>query len=61
MPPGRKPEDLKATAVRLSPHALERIDELVGPGRRAKFIREAVDHALRLAVMLKETKAGNAE
>ena len=50
---GRKSLDVKATSIRLSPLAMERIDELVGPGRRALFIREAVDHALALATMLK--------
>lgn len=53
---GRKPEDLKSTNVRISPMAMERIDELVGPGRRARFIREAVDHALSLASMLKKQR-----
>lgn len=50
---GRKPLDVKTMNVRLSPNAMERIDELMGPGRRALFIREAVDHALALAAMLK--------
>jgi hypothetical protein len=40
--------------------AMERIDELMGPGRRALFIREAVDHALALAAMLKKQR-GEAE
>lgn len=53
---GRKPLEVKSTNVRLSPNAMERIDELVGPGRRAKFIREAVDHALSLATMLKKQR-----
>lgn len=52
----RKPLEVKSTNIRLSPHAMELIDELAGPGRRAKFIREAVYHALRLAAMLKEDR-----
>jgi hypothetical protein len=45
---GRKPEDLKSTNVRLPPEMMEKIDEIAGPGRRAKFIRDAVDHVLKL-------------
>lgn len=36
----------KFTAVRLSPEMLARIDALVGPGKRAAFIREAVEREL---------------
>lgn len=43
---GRPPLGVKVTAVRLTPEALGRIDALVGPQRRAQFIREAVDEAL---------------
>jgi hypothetical protein len=43
---GRPPLGVKATAVRLSPDALARIDKLEGPHRRAAFIREAVETEL---------------
>lgn len=44
---GRPPLGVKATAVRLSPEALARIDALEGPNRRAIFIREAVEAELK--------------
>ena len=53
---GRKPLDAKAINIRLSPMAMKRTDDLVGPGRRARFIREAVDHALNFAAMLKQQR-----
>jgi predicted DNA-binding protein len=37
----------KFTAVRLSPEMLARIDALTGPGKRAEFIREAVERELQ--------------
>ena len=37
----------KFTAVRLSPEMLERIDAQAGPGKRAAFIREAVEKELQ--------------
>lgn len=36
----------KAMIVRLAPEALEQIDALAGPGRRAAFIRDAVEREL---------------
>ena len=36
----------KFTAVRLSADTLSRIDAFVAPGKRAEFIREAVEQAL---------------
>ena len=36
----------KFTAVRLSPDMLDRIDQLAGPGKRAAFIRDAVEREL---------------
>lgn len=32
----------KFTAVRLPPEMVEAIDRLVGPGKRAEFIRDAI-------------------
>jgi len=43
---GRPPLGVKVTAIRLTPEALDRIDLLVGPQKRAQFIRDAVDAAL---------------
>lgn len=37
----------KFTAVRLPPETLARIDALVDPGKRAEFIREAVERELK--------------
>ncbi len=37
----------KFTAVRLSPEMLARIDALAGPGKRAQFIRDAVEAELK--------------
>lgn len=36
----------KFTAVRLPPEMLDRIDAITGPGKRAAFIREAVESEL---------------
>lgn len=44
---GRPSLGVKATAVRLAPAVLERIDKLCGPQRRAEFIREAVEKELK--------------
>lgn len=44
---GRPPLKVKPTAVRLSPEVMAKIDDLEGPGRRAQFIRAAVDEAIR--------------
>jgi Arc/MetJ-type ribon-helix-helix transcriptional regulator len=43
---GRPPLGVTPTIVRLSKDAADRIDALVGPGRRAQFIREAVEREL---------------
>jgi predicted DNA-binding protein len=43
---GRPPLGNKATQVRLPESVMERIDALMGPNRRAKFIREAVEAEL---------------
>ena len=40
---------VKATLVRLPEDTGARIDALVGPHRRAVFIREAVENAVRIA------------
>lgn len=43
---GRPPIRVKATLVRLSPDVLARIDALVGPNKRAAFLREAAEREL---------------
>lgn len=40
---GRPPLGVKTTVVRLPDGLAERIDDLIGPNRRAKFIREVVE------------------
>lgn len=52
---GRPPLKVKPTVVRLSPEDLERIDALEGPGKRAKFIRDAVSRELER----REKESGN--
>lgn len=43
---GRPPMNVKATVVRLTQEALDRIEKVAGPNQRASFIREAVDNEL---------------
>lgn len=40
---GRPPLGVKTTVIRLPEGLAERIDDLIGPNRRAKFIREIVE------------------
>lgn len=49
---GRPPLNMKSTNLRLPPETMERIDKIVGKNQRARFIREAIEHALRLAESL---------
>lgn len=44
---GRPPLGVKPTLVRLDDGQPERIDALVGPNKRAEFIREAVEKELK--------------
>jgi Arc/MetJ-type ribon-helix-helix transcriptional regulator len=46
---GRPPLNVVATNVRLAPETLEQIDKIVGPGKRAAFIRKAVERMLEAA------------
>ncbi len=43
---GRPPLGIVATVIRLPPELLTRIDALAGPGKRADFIRKAVEAEL---------------
>lgn len=38
---------VKTTVVRLTEDSLDRIDAIVGPNKRAEFIREAVEKELK--------------
>ncbi len=49
---GRPPLNMKPTNIRLPQETMDRIDAIVDRNRRAVFIREAVEHALRLAEMI---------
>lgn len=44
---GRPPLGIISTTVRLPKAVLERIDALIGPNRRAQFIRQAVEGELK--------------
>ena len=44
---GRPPLGIVATVIRLPPELLARIDALAGPGKRADFIRKAVEVELQ--------------
>jgi metal-responsive CopG/Arc/MetJ family transcriptional regulator len=44
---GRPPMNLKPTPVRLPVGMAERIDALMGPNRRAEFIRQALEAELK--------------
>lgn len=44
---GRPPMQVKPVIVRLTIDALEKIDAIAGPNRRAEFIREAVSRELK--------------
>ena len=44
---GRPSLNVKPTLVRLPEEVAERIDAIAGKGKRAEFIREAIDRELR--------------
>jgi len=46
---GRPPQHMKEIKVQFPAETLERIDKLVGPGKRAAFIRKAVERMLEAA------------
>lgn len=59
---GRPSLNVKPTVVRLEVRVLERIDELLGPNQRARFIREAVDREIKRLERLESNKAsGNSQ
>lgn len=59
---GRPSLNVKPTVVRLEVRVLERIDELLGPNQRARFIREAVDREIKRLERLESNKSsGNSQ
>ncbi|WP_201038986.1 MULTISPECIES: hypothetical protein [Sphingobium] len=55
---GRPPLGVKTTVVRLPDGLAERIDDLIGPNRRAKFIREIVEREVERLEGEREAKFG---
>lgn len=55
---GRPPLGVKTTVVRLPDGLAERIDELMGPNQRAKFIREVVEREVERLEKDRETAHG---
>lgn len=53
---GRPPLNMRATQVRLSEKARQRIEALVGRSKMADFIREAVENELNHREGLKKQK-----
>lgn len=56
---GRPPLNVKPTVVRLELRVLERIDELLGPNKRAQFIRDAVDREIKRLEKLESKNRSN--
>lgn len=57
---GRPPLGVKTTVVRLPDGLAERIDDLIGPNRRAQFIREVVAREVERLESEREAKGGSA-
>ncbi len=55
---GRPPLGVKTTVVRLPDGLAERIDNLIGPNRRAKFIREIVEREVELMESQRKAERG---
>jgi predicted DNA-binding protein len=53
---GRPPLGVKTTVVRLPDGLAERIDDLIGPNRRAKFIREIVQREVEMMESQREAE-----
>jgi predicted DNA-binding protein len=51
---------MQLTSVRLSKETLDRIDALVGSKRRAAFIRDAGEHALKMEELMRQADGMNA-
>ena len=57
-PMGRPPLGVKTTVVRLPDGLAERIDDLIGPNRRAKFIREIVEREVEMMESQRKMERG---
>ncbi|WP_222422936.1 ribbon-helix-helix domain-containing protein [Sphingobium sp. B2] len=57
---GRPPLGVKTTVVRLPDGLAERIDDLIGPNRRAKFIRDIVEREVERLESERKAKSGGA-
>ncbi len=55
---GRPPLGVKTTVVRLPNGLAERIDDLIGPNRRAQFIRDLVEKEVERLESEREAKSG---
>ncbi|MDH2151783.1 MULTISPECIES: ribbon-helix-helix domain-containing protein [Sphingobium] len=55
---GRPPLGVKTTVVRLPDGLAERIDDLIGPNRRAQFIRNLVEKEVERLEGEREAKSG---
>ena len=55
---GRPPLGVKTTVVRLPEGLAERIDDLLGPNRRAIFIREIVEREVERLEAKRKVKLG---
>ena len=55
---GRPPLGVKTTVVRLPEGLAERIDDLLGPNRRAIFIREIVEREVERLEAERKVKLG---
>jgi predicted DNA-binding protein len=58
---GRPPLNMQLTSVRLPKETLDRIDALVSNKRRAMFIRDAVEHALKTEELIRQTDEAGAD
>jgi predicted DNA-binding protein len=57
-PMGRPPLGVKTTVVRLPEGLAERIDDLLGPNRRAVFIRDIVEREVKRLEAERSAKLG---
>ena len=56
---GRPPLGVKTTVVRVPEGLGDRIDDLIGPNRRAKFIREVVEREVERLEVERKGKRGD--
>lgn len=57
---GRPPLGVKTTVVRLPDGLAERIDDLIGPNQRAKFIRKIVEREVERLENERNGRSGGA-